>query len=441
MFKYPLIYFSTAAAFVAFMRYLDIKIPKYFIAGLWAFFIINLTMALTNQWHLLYIDLPYEETITFKMLAEADTGWFFLVHTIFSYLLLLSTAFMVIKKSYRSLKKEKDAFPFILLVFTVVFGVIINYIHVFYYTFTLDPTHIIFVAFISISYFIFYIRDVRLILELNNNEFVLNNLREMYMIVNHRDEVVDASKSFLDKFSITLDEGLPLKDIMKKIEKTSVVYSSSKNIEYDETKDFIHMKIKDINIPLMKHHGHMILFYDETKIQKYIHDMDYVMNHDLMTDLYNRNYLESVREDYGLKNQYGCVIFDLDGLKLYNDYLGHNEGDRLLKRFANILKDLSDQNPNMIAIRMGGDEFLLILPDMDKNKIESVINQIYAEADDDDPLENIGFSYGYAIREEDQNLSNVMSEADVHMYQMKATRQEAKTKLEETLKKQMKSIE
>jgi hypothetical protein len=56
-------------------------------------------------------------------------------------------------------------------------------------------------------------------------------------------------------------------------------------------------------------------------------------------------------------------------------------------------------------------------------------------------LENIGFSYGYAIREKDQNLSNVMSEADVHMYQMKATRQEAKTKLEETLKKQMKSIE
>jgi diguanylate cyclase (GGDEF)-like protein len=441
MLKYPLIYFSTAAAFLAFMRYLDIRISKYFIVSLWVFFIINLLMAVTNQWHLLYIDLPYEDTITLKMLVEADTGWFFLVHTMISYLLLFITVFLVIRKTYRSLKKDKDVFPFLLLIFTVVIGVVINYIHVFHYTFTLDPTHIIFVLFMSISYFIFYIRDVRLILELNNNEFVLNNLREMYMIVNHRDEVVDASKSFLDKFSITLNEGLPLKDIMKKIEQTAVVYSSSKTIDYDEKKDFIHMKVKDINIPLMKHPGHMILFYDETKIQKYIHDMDYVMNHDLMTDLYNRNYLESVRDDYGYKGQYGCVIFDLDGLKLYNDYLGHSEGDRLLKRFANILKKMSEQNSNMVAIRMGGDEFLMILNEMSKDDIESFIRQIYKEATDDNPLENIGFSYGYAIRKEGQNLSNVMSEADIHMYQMKATREDAKTKLEKTLKKQMKSIE
>jgi len=439
--KYPIIYLSTALAFVAFMHYLEIKIPNFLKIILWSFFTVNLIIAITNRWHLWFIKLAYSDTVTYQVLVEADTGWFFLFHTIVSYLLLLATVFMVIRKMYRTLKQEQDAFPFFLLVFTIIVGVLLNFVHVFIYTFTLDPTYIIFIVFVSFMYFIFYIRDVRLILRLNNHQFILDNLREMFMILNHRNEVVDASQSFQNKFSLSLDEGIPLKTIMREIEKKSVVYSSSKNIEYDEEKMYIHMKVKDINMPLLKHPGHMILFYDETKIQKYIHDMDYVMNHDLMTNLYNRNYLESIRDDFDQTSDYGCIIFDLDGLKLYNDYLGHNEGDRLLKRFASVLKDRTSANDSITPIRMGGDEFLLIINDVNQSKIQALVEKIHSETTDDNPLKNIGFSYGFAIQKKDEKLSTILSEADIKMYQMKATREKAKAMLEETLKKHAKEIQ
>lgn len=438
MIKYPIVFFATAMAYIAFMNYLKIKIPKWLLNSIWLFFTINLVLALSNGWHQWYMDTPYSAGFNYNDILESQPSWFFMIHTVANYVLLFVTLVFVIRKMYRSLKIENDAFPFFFLIITVITGIIINFFHVFIYTFILDPTLIIFVIFISIMYFVFYIRDVRLIIRLSNQSFILNNLREMFLIVNHRDEVVDASKSFKEKFSIDLIEGVPLKAVMDQLETKSIVYTKSKNIVFDQDKLFIHMKIKDINMPLLKYPGHMILFYDETTIQKYIHDMDYVMNHDLMTDLYNRNYLEMIRKQYNLNIAYGCIIFDLDGLKLYNDYLGHIAGDNLLKRFSSILKDLSSLNEDMISIRMGGDEFLLIIDSADKKKIEDVIQHINKESTSKDPLENIGFSYGYAIQKKDEDLSIVLSKADINMYQMKATREEEKKKLENILKEQAK---
>jgi diguanylate cyclase (GGDEF)-like protein len=256
----------------------------------------------------------------------------------------------------------------------------------------------------------------------------------MFLIVDHREQVVDASKSFLNRFSIELNEGKPLDDVMDKIKESSVVYSSGKDIQFDKDKSFIHMLVKDINIPFLKYPGHMILFYDETKVQKYIHDLNYAMNHDLMTGLFNRNYLESLRETYDNEKTYGCIIFDLDGLKLFNDYLGHHEGDELLKRFANILDRISNENEDLIPIRMGGDEFLLIFKDKEPSMVSSYIDEIKKSATDKDLCKHIGFSYGIGYHEEDDEFSNVLSKADIKMYEMKTKREEQKKKLESFLK-------
>ncbi|WP_017299965.1 putative bifunctional diguanylate cyclase/phosphodiesterase [Nodosilinea nodulosa] len=78
--------------------------------------------------------------------------------------------------------------------------------------------------------------------------------------------------------------------------------------------------------------------------------------HDPLTGLYNRRILEMELEHWDV-----CLFLDLDRFKLINDQRGHFLGDALLKAVATVLQDQA-QNHDGIAVRNGGDEFLLLLP-------------------------------------------------------------------------------
>lgn len=69
------------------------------------------------------------------------------------------------------------------------------------------------------------------------------------------------------------------------------------------------------------------------------------------------------------------IYCDLDKFKLCNDTYGQTAGDVVLKEFARILSDACGYNGK--AVRYGGDEFLLILKDTDKEKIKNIIDYIY----------------------------------------------------------------
>ncbi len=78
--------------------------------------------------------------------------------------------------------------------------------------------------------------------------------------------------------------------------------------------------------------------------------------HDPLTSLYNRRVL-----DMELEAWEACLFIDLDRFKLINDQRGHYLGDELLKAVAMVLQDHA-QTYNGLAMRNGGDEFLLLLP-------------------------------------------------------------------------------
>ncbi len=81
--------------------------------------------------------------------------------------------------------------------------------------------------------------------------------------------------------------------------------------------------------------------------------------HDPLTGLYNRRVLEMELEAWEV-----CLFIDLDRFKLINDQRGHYLGDELLKAVATVLQDHA-QTYNGLAMRNGGDEFLLLLPTAD----------------------------------------------------------------------------
>lgn len=68
--------------------------------------------------------------------------------------------------------------------------------------------------------------------------------------------------------------------------------------------------------------------------------MNYLSYHDMLTGLYNRTYFEEemLRRDKMGEVGIGLIIFDLDGLKLVNDSFGHEQGDDLLVRTAELIR-------------------------------------------------------------------------------------------------------
>lgn len=107
-------------------------------------------------------------------------------------------------------------------------------------------------------------------------------------------------------------------------------------------------------------------------------------NTDVLTGLYNRqgffNNISSVlsnnKSNFSLQHHF-LIYLDLDNFKFYNDTFGHKIGDTVLKLFSNILK--SKITSYDMAIRYGGDEFILFLNNSSKENCTTLIEGIYEE--------------------------------------------------------------
>lgn len=104
---------------------------------------------------------------------------------------------------------------------------------------------------------------------------------------------------------------------------------------------------------------------------------------DALTGLSNRRYLdEMLKQEWknALRQQYSlCIMMvDIDYFKLYNDSLGHQEGDKCLQKIATILATVTKRHSDIIA-RYGGEEFLLVLPHTTKSQAIILAEQLIAQ--------------------------------------------------------------
>jgi len=91
---------------------------------------------------------------------------------------------------------------------------------------------------------------------------------------------------------------------------------------------------------------------------------------DSLTNLYNRRYLEGIIDKLTKENSVGFLMLDMDYFKDVNDTYGHDAGDLVLKQLAKIIKNNIKKTD--IPIRMGGEEFLIILPNTNEEELKEV---------------------------------------------------------------------
>lgn len=141
---------------------------------------------------------------------------------------------------------------------------------------------------------------------------------------------------------------------------------------------------------------------------------------DPLTGLYNRRFLDEVGpKEVARANRYGhpfsLLSFDLDDLKKLNDAYGHQMGDEVLKKVANILRNHCRKSD--FAFRVGGDEFLFLLSETSEEGAKEVSRRIISKL----KAENIHLSYGLSLWEKDfGSFEELLAEADRRMYQQKA---------------------
>lgn len=187
----------------------------------------------------------------------------------------------------------------------------------------------------------------------------------------------------------------------------------------------------EIKLSLLKTSEGFIVFAlvrDITERKRYETQLEYLTNHDRLTNLPNRNLLVDRLSQtilYAKRNQrYAAVLFlDLDNFKVINDSLGHDLGDRLLKIIGERLTTCVRANDTVA--RPGGDEFVIVLTDLAESedagsmakKIQMILNE---------PLQidahnfGISCSIGISIYPKDgKDAQTLMKNADAAMFRVK----------------------
>lgn len=149
--------------------------------------------------------------------------------------------------------------------------------------------------------------------------------------------------------------------------------------------------------------------------------INYLNYHDQLTGLYNRRFYEEEinRLDSARNLPLTLVMGDLNGLKLINDSFGHKIGDEMLKKIATAITE--GCRADDITARIGGDEFIIILPETDPVAAEKVIDRINTCASKQKVAAlNISISFGYETKTiMTQKIEDIFKGAEDHMYRHK----------------------
>ena len=138
---------------------------------------------------------------------------------------------------------------------------------------------------------------------------------------------------------------------------------------------------------------------------------------DALTGIRNRMALDNDEAQY-IGKEINVMMLDLNDFKQINDNRGHKEGDRILKETGSLLSDTFGINH---CYRYGGDEFLIIVPDISGDAIKEKLDLIMNSRPIIDENMPVGFSLGYVrgVSDDSKSFQKLITDADMKMYEAK----------------------
>lgn len=164
-----------------------------------------------------------------------------------------------------------------------------------------------------------------------------------------------------------------------------------------------------------------VIVTDVTEKKKREAEVEFLSYHDQLTGIYNRRYFEYAMQKLDKQEYFPLtlVMADVNGLKLTNDAFGHQKGDVLLQRIANVLR--SECRVDDVVARIGGDEFIILLPQTNDEDAKIIINRINT-AISEQKFKNLvlSISIGYAVKNDcSEDINEIFKQAEDDMYRHK----------------------
>ena len=157
---------------------------------------------------------------------------------------------------------------------------------------------------------------------------------------------------------------------------------------------------------------------DYTKLLEAFNQYNDKLYKDAVTDAYNRRYYEDELKDK-IENA-GVALLDVDDFKLFNDTYGHNVGDMALHKVVEIIRQNIRKSDQLV--RFGGDEFLLVMPDIEEDifihKLQLIRHRIHDACVPGYPNLKLSISTGGVLCT-GETIEHAMNKADRLMYRAK----------------------
>lgn len=188
------------------------------------------------------------------------------------------------------------------------------------------------------------------------------------------------------------------------------------------------------NRAIFDHDGHLKEYLsigeDITEQKQQMEQLEYLSLRDPLTGIYNKLYYESEirRLEGGREYPVAILVGDIDNLKIINDSHGHALGDQALKDSVAILQGAIRKGD--VLARVGGDEFVIVMPRSDQAAGEGVLSRVEQGMDSYNCESGAAFylniSMGLAVANSPlDQLADVYVQADRNMYRRKRDRKKS----------------
>jgi len=183
------------------------------------------------------------------------------------------------------------------------------------------------------------------------------------------------------------------------------------------------VSVREMTIPYYNHEAKFLVIRDVSEQKSIEKEMEYMAQYDVLTGLYNRQYLREKLNEL-LLNHTGLAVLliDIHRFKFINDFLGHANGDELLRQVAKRLKGV--QSEQTLLARVSDDEFVVAYIYEHEQELKTLLEKLdrllqepyFIAGEKLNITTNIGISYAY-----DANLSveTLLSNADKAVYYSK----------------------